>query len=256
MFSCNTAYLPLLGLLVMSLMGANASAQYDETCPTAEEAIMIGLINGMRADSGLTELDVDSRLMTSGRRHATDMATNNFLSYDGSDGSTWWQRQAEAGYTVSNKGELIGANPMGAEMLFTAYVASDPHRAMMLDPTVTHFGVGHAFDAASDYRNYYTIDLGGDTDPADVPYCDCCEGRVGDANGEGGDEPTIGDVSTIIDALFISGNPDPIDCLAEADVNQSGGANPPFVEVTIGDVSTLIDYLFITGSSLGLPDCL
>ena len=35
--------------------------------------------------------------------------------------------------------------------------------------------------------------------------CDgCCVGRVGDANGEGGDEPTIGDISVMIDMLFVS----------------------------------------------------
>jgi len=79
----------------------------------------------------------------------------------------------------------------------------------------------------------------------------CCVGIVGDANGLGGDEPTIGDVSVMIDAKFITGTCDGIiECLQEADINQSGGLNPG-----IGDVSTLIDYLFITGPSLGLPDC-
>ncbi len=87
--------------------------------------------------------------------------------------------------------------------------------------------------------------------------CDgCCADRVGDANGLGGDEPTIGDVSTMIDALFIGGDPVVIACLTEADVNQSGGTDPQPDDITIGDISTLIDYLFITGSSLGLPDCL
>jgi hypothetical protein len=93
---------------------------------------------------------------------------------------------------------------------------------------------------------------------ATVNGCDfgCCEGRVGDANGQGGDEPTIGDISVIIDALFISGSPDPISCLAEADINQSGGPDPVYDDITIGDISILIDYLFITGESLGLNDCL
>jgi PKD repeat protein len=86
-----------------------------------------------------------------------------------------------------------------------------------------------------------------------VVYVDCCVDRVGDANGVGGDEPTIGDVSTMIDMLFISGNP--VDCLAEADLNQSGGFWPARKDITIGDVSTLINYLFITGPSLGLHDC-
>jgi len=87
-----------------------------------------------------------------------------------------------------------------------------------------------------------------------VTFLGCCVGRVGDANNSGDDEPTIGDVSTLIDLLFISGIP--LECWAEGDINQSGGADPDRDDITIGDVSILIDYLFITGSSLGLPDCL
>jgi len=83
----------------------------------------------------------------------------------------------------------------------------------------------------------------------------CCFERVGDANGLGGDEPTIGDISVMIDSKFISGSPDPIACMAEADANLSGGADPQFSDVTIGDISILIDYLFITGPSLGLAAC-
>ncbi len=83
----------------------------------------------------------------------------------------------------------------------------------------------------------------------------CCADRVGDTNGAGGDEPTIGDVSVLIDALFIGGNWSIIPCLAEADINLSGGAEPVQADITIGDVSYLIDYLFITGDVLGLPDC-
>jgi len=85
----------------------------------------------------------------------------------------------------------------------------------------------------------------------------CCDGRVGNPNGVGGDEPTIGDVSVMVDAKFISGSCDGIiECLKEGDINQSGGVDPTCDDITIGDISTLIDYLFITGPSLGLPDCL
>jgi len=85
----------------------------------------------------------------------------------------------------------------------------------------------------------------------------CCDSRVGDANFSGGDEPTIGDISVMIDAKFITGVCNGIiACLAEADVNQSGGIDPTCDDITIGDISILIDYLFITGPSLGLPSCL
>ena len=85
----------------------------------------------------------------------------------------------------------------------------------------------------------------------------CCDIRVGDANGQGGDEPTIGDVAIIIDAKFITVSCEGLlPCLEEADVNQSGGIEPVCDDVTIADIARLIDYLFITGSSLGLADCL
>ncbi len=61
----------------------------------------------------------------------------------------------------------------------------------------------------------------------------------------------------MIDAKFLSGTCDGIlVCLAEADINQSGGSEPACADITIGDISILIDYLFITGQSLGLADCL
>jgi C1A family cysteine protease len=81
----------------------------------------------------------------------------------------------------------------------------------------------------------------------------CCIGRVGDVDLTGGDEPTIGDVSALIDMLFISFVAVP--CPAEADVNQTGGPDPGVRDITIGDLSYLIDYLFISGTSIGLPDC-
>jgi subtilisin family serine protease len=87
--------------------------------------------------------------------------------------------------------------------------------------------------------------------------CECCTGRVGDANGSSEDEPTIGDVVTMIDALFIAGTCEGvIACLDEADINRSGAPSSTCGDITIGDVTYLIDYLFVTGESIGLPDCM
>jgi len=94
-------------------------------------------------------------------------------------------------------------------------------------------------------------------DDVAVATATCCQDRVGDANGQAGDEPTISDISVLIDAKFISGTCDGVvACLAEGDINQSGGTNPTCDDITISDISILIDYLFITGQTLGLPDCL
>ncbi|MEW5796844.1 MAG: PKD domain-containing protein [Candidatus Zixiibacteriota bacterium] len=80
----------------------------------------------------------------------------------------------------------------------------------------------------------------------------CCEGIVGDANGDGQYEPTIGDVTMLITHLFVSGIP--LDCYLEADVNQSGGLEASSLDLTIGDITELIDYLFITNDPVS--ECL
>jgi C1A family cysteine protease len=76
----------------------------------------------------------------------------------------------------------------------------------------------------------------------------CCQGRVGDINQSGEDEPTLGDVMTLVDYLFISGNL--LGCVEEADIDQSGGEMPSYDDLTLGDVMRLVDYLFITGKPL------
>ena len=83
----------------------------------------------------------------------------------------------------------------------------------------------------------------------------CCEGTVGDANGDGHAQPTIGDISAIIDLLFVTEKP--LGCYQEADINRSaGGLNVTKADITVGDISYLIDYLFITGpENMTLFDC-
>ena len=87
----------------------------------------------------------------------------------------------------------------------------------------------------------------------------CCEGRVGDANGQGTypDEITLSDIMLLVDAKFISGDCSQLPCILEADVNQDGGADPNCEDhVTLGDIMVLVDFLFVTGpESMTLSDC-
>lgn len=76
----------------------------------------------------------------------------------------------------------------------------------------------------------------------------CCVGRVGDVNGNGSDEPTVSDIGTLVDFMFISGASLP--CLEEADTNGSGGGTPTGDDISVADIGVLVDYLFITGSPL------
>ena len=109
----------------------------------------------------------------------------------------------------------------------------------------------------SDYTCGYG--LFGGTPAAAVAFTDgrmhyeppCCQGHTGDANHEGGDEPTIGDISLIIEVLYIKGSGE-FYCITEADANRSGGPHPTMEDITIGDINILIDHLYINQEELPL----
>jgi hypothetical protein len=69
----------------------------------------------------------------------------------------------------------------------------------------------------------------------------CC---MGDPNRTGGD-PTIADISAMVDAKFITGNCNSI-CISGADLNGSGNGAPVCEDITIADISILIDCLFLS----------
>lgn len=84
---------------------------------------------------------------------------------------------------------------------------------------------------------------------------DCCEGAVGNVSGQSPGEPTLSDVMVLVDHIFISGRA--IWCAAEADIDQSGGADPqqgPGGDLSLSDIMFLVDHLFLSGTPL--PDCI
>jgi len=107
-------------------------------------------------------------------------------------------------------------------------------------------GDGDSVTASVDYEPWCNYDF---------TICDitvsCCSVRVGNANGIGTypNEVTISDIQLLVFAKFISSLPceQNLPCLSEADVNQTGGANPTCNEITISDIQTLVNHLFIAG---------
>ncbi|UCC45447.1 MAG: M28 family peptidase, partial [Candidatus Zixiibacteriota bacterium] len=77
----------------------------------------------------------------------------------------------------------------------------------------------------------------GDTDQDGVGDACCCVGLAGNVDGDPNDLCDVGDLTRLIDFLFISYQP--LGCMAEANVD--GEAS-----VDVGDLTKLIDYLFIS----------
>ena len=83
-------------------------------------------------------------------------------------------------------------------------------------------------------------------------YETCCTGEsVGNVDGSPDDSVGLGDLTALIDYLFVTY--DDLDCPDEADLDQSGGSRADMEDITLGDLTVLIDHLFV--SFAPLPPC-
>ena len=90
-----------------------------------------------------------------------DMASKNYFAYNhvDSNGRSIDQRLSWCGVTYSNWAENIYAGSAEAQRVFDAWKASSGHNANMLRDGVTAAGIGRAYNAASTYGWYWTLDL-------------------------------------------------------------------------------------------------
>jgi uncharacterized protein YkwD len=121
------------------------------------------LINGQRANAGLSALTVNGALSTAARAHSQDMAMSNYFSHTGSDGSDPFSRMSAAGYSFSAAAENIYAGQRqydSPSAAVSAWMGSTGHRENMLNSMFTQFGVGYWCNENSTYGGYFTADFG------------------------------------------------------------------------------------------------
>ena len=120
------------------------------------------MVNYQRAQAGVPALSASSALFTAARNHSQDMATNNFFSHTGSNGSSPFDRMLAAGFSFSAAAENIyagsGSNN-SASAAVSGWMNSEGHRTNMLNPAYTHAGVGYWCNSSSTYGGYYTLNL-------------------------------------------------------------------------------------------------
>ena len=104
---------------------------------------------------------MNPQLAAAAQSHSIDMACYSLRSHTGSDGSTFQQRIAAAGYPGSYSLEMIyggyGAYPQNA---FSWWMNDPAHHAVIFDTRVREIGAGYAYVVDSADGNYYTVDLG------------------------------------------------------------------------------------------------
>jgi hypothetical protein len=108
---------------------------------SAEEQELVALVNQVRVDAGLPALQADTGLAAVARAHSLDMATTGFFSHSSPTTGEMGDRLSVAGVDFRAAGENIALN-QDVRSAHDALVQSAPHRENILNPEVTHLGVG------------------------------------------------------------------------------------------------------------------
>ncbi len=105
-------------------------------------------------------LVLNDQLNSAATKHATDMATYNYFSHTGRDGSTPWARMTREGYVWRRAGENIAAGQPTARAVVDGWLKSPGHCANIMNAGFKDLGVGYAYSVSSTYKRYWVQDFG------------------------------------------------------------------------------------------------
>jgi uncharacterized protein YkwD len=115
---------------------------------------MVTIVNLERARRGLSPYQWHDQVAAAAIAHSSEMAANRVMRHQGNNGSNAGARLLRAGFNSSAWGENIGAGFSEPQPLFTAWLASAPHRPQL---TGVYRYIGVAVAVAADGTPYWTM---------------------------------------------------------------------------------------------------
>lgn len=132
----------------------------DQVLVLVNQRRAVGATCGTTAFAATTPLASNDKLREAARCHSLDMATQNYFSHTGLDGSNPGARIAAADYVATTWGENIAAGYGTPQRVVDGWVASEGHCRNLMNRNFVHIGVGYALDANATYRDYWTQAFG------------------------------------------------------------------------------------------------
>lgn len=105
-------------------------------------------------------LTLDSQLNAASDKFAVDLATYNYFSHTGRDGSQPWDRMTREGYIWRAAGENIAAGYSTTRAVVNGWLASPGHCRNIMSANFKNVGVGYGYSATSTYKHYWVTDFG------------------------------------------------------------------------------------------------
>ncbi len=125
---------------------------------------VVSLTNQFRATNGLAPLTLNSKLSEAAQTHSQNMATQDFFSHTGKDGSSAGDRVSKTGYDWRTVAENIAAGQSTPSEVVNSWINSPGHRLNILNTTIKEIGVGYFFLAedtgTTNYNAYWTQNFG------------------------------------------------------------------------------------------------
>jgi uncharacterized protein YkwD len=139
-----------------------------QSLTATEQSQMLAAVNATRTKSkvcGTTTytaaaaLVSNSLLISAAEKHALDMATYNYFSHTGRDGSTVGTRVTRTGYKWSTVGENIAAGYTTIADTVAGWYKSEGHCKNFMNKAFTQVGFGKAYTSTSTYKYYWVAVL-------------------------------------------------------------------------------------------------
>ena len=105
-------------------------------------------------------LHLSDVLSQAAQKHSRSMANENFVSHVGLDDSTPFDRMDDAGYMRGYRGENICAGMKDPFDCVVSFMCSKAHRENLMSDTFREMGIGLSSNLASQYKHYWTLNLG------------------------------------------------------------------------------------------------
>jgi uncharacterized protein YkwD len=122
--------------------------------PEAVRQEMLERVNTVRRGIGLNPLALDPRLSAAAQAHAQDMLTRTYYNHVSPEGTTPRLRVQRAGFAADIVAENIAAGHTSVADALGAWLHSSDHRRNLLEPRLTHIGIGMALGS---YEHRYKI---------------------------------------------------------------------------------------------------
>lgn len=135
----------MLAALVCALLAPAAADARRSARLDRQEATLLKLINGMRANHGVRSLRISHRLNRAANGHSWDMVVANYFSHtsrNGTSSSTRIRRHKNARRVGENLAYVPRSQRRGAAWRVARMWWDSPaHRAVMLDPGFRRVGI-------------------------------------------------------------------------------------------------------------------